>query len=220
MRVAFSLHFLLLVLSVAFFSCTNNDLSGGSTETVNTRVAGLVYMPDGTPADGAVVKIMPSGQDPVSRDTVFYSVKTTSDGSYSFDIPAGTLTGGHYNIIISSQEFSFYSDSLVIEPGFSLEINPAHLNLSGSVSGSVRLQDNGIPTIAYINVIGTDLSTVTTSGNFTINNFPNGKYTVRISAGQSGYDPLDRSITVVSGQADTIKDTIDYSRCCIIDRKL
>jgi hypothetical protein len=90
----FTLFLLALCPVLAGFGCAVDRLAGGTgEETTNGRVSGTVVYPDGTPAPGSQVKIIPDHYDPL-KDTAAILLDTTNDsGKYIFaGIPYGTYT--------------------------------------------------------------------------------------------------------------------------------
>jgi hypothetical protein len=89
-----TLFLLALCPVLAGFACAVDRLAGGTgEETTNGRVSGTVVYPDGTPAPGSQVKIIPDHYDPL-KDTAAILLDTTNDsGKYVFaGVPYGTYT--------------------------------------------------------------------------------------------------------------------------------
>jgi hypothetical protein len=89
-----TLFLLALCPVLAGFGCAVDRLAGGTgEETTNGRVSGTVVYPDGTPAPGSQVKIIPDHYDPL-KDTAAILLDTTNDsGKYVFaGVPYGTYT--------------------------------------------------------------------------------------------------------------------------------
>jgi hypothetical protein len=76
----------IVICSAFFYRCSSDNLAGGGTEDVNTRVVtGKVFNPDGLAASQAQVQLIPANHDPVRDSNLVLLKDTTNDnGEYCF----------------------------------------------------------------------------------------------------------------------------------------
>lgn len=201
------LSFLLTLISV--INCGRiGDISGGSTETVNARVSARVILSDSSAVSGAAVRIIPSGQDPLSSGALIYKDTTDQSGFFSLEVKDKAFSDGYYNILVSGNEKCHFTDSMMIEQRSKIELQDLMLKDPGSLSGTVIFEEGTIPDTAYAVLVGTDLSTVVVSGQFTFNNIPEGFYTLRVITDNAGYSASNQPVAITSLSSDTLDDTL------------
>ena len=138
---------LVLISALLFFNCSRMDLSGGSTETVNARVSAKVILPDSSPALGAAVRLIPSGQNPLDPDGQIYRDTTDQSGFFSIELDQNTPVDGYYNLLVSGPIYHF-TDSMLIKPKSDIELEALVLKDPGSLSGTIRFEVT-IPDTAF-----------------------------------------------------------------------
>jgi hypothetical protein len=197
-----------LCFGVACMGCARN-IAGGSTETTNQAVVGILYRPDGkTPAAGAIVHMKKrsdmsslalSGLPKVAIDVA----TTVTDVNGKFGIT--TIDPGLYVIEANDDHGNLaFIDSVSIIPAVAtVQLAPATLKPAGAIKGRILLSSGGDPrkvfVIAYQAI---QFGIVDTSGWFTIPDMPEGRYTVRFIPALDGYDVFD-SANVEVRSADT-----------------
>jgi hypothetical protein len=77
--------FLFIAAPIVWLECSKSPMAGGGTiETTNGAVAGIIVFPSGGPGYGTLVRLLPSNYDPVN-DTVRLATDTTDSlGHYRF----------------------------------------------------------------------------------------------------------------------------------------
>jgi protocatechuate 3,4-dioxygenase beta subunit len=126
--------FYLTLLSLCLFHCTDNRVSGGGTEDVNTiTVTGVLSHEDGSPAEGAEVTLYSRDYNPTLKQDDSQTAKVTEtdeQGVFAF----GKVTTGLYNVgavhpddrtmalvqdveILENQETPVEADAQLKEPG-------------------------------------------------------------------------------------------------------
>jgi len=216
-----------LPILAAALICACQLGSDGGTEIPN-EVTGSLYMPNGQPAVNAEVILYPVNYVPGNLDSAGIPVIVSTDDSGKFFLPK--VASGEYNILSqitmsfgktaklskasqasgasALQNASFvllaFSDSLFIS-GAPQELPPDTLRAPGSLTGKVELQLQDDPRAAVVQVLGTDYYTnVDSTGNFTLNNLPQGTYELQVTPYLPNYIPLFQDVTIVSGKADTL----------------
>ncbi len=126
-----------VLLLIAAFICQcglGPDFSGGSTNTGNARIAGVLINNDGTRASHALVICMPSDYVPgISHNSNIYQTFTNDSGVYVFDsLNAGsfTITAKHPLHATRSYSFCSVNDSDYVKlPDDTLDI-PGYLRIA------------------------------------------------------------------------------------------
>ncbi len=195
-RSKYSLVFISVLL---LFQCTTNQTAG--IEITNGDCTGKIYTTDNKAAVGAIVRLISSGYDPTSGSGgVIDSTMTASDGSFHFKI----VKTDFYNIIAEMGDASCIQDSIALLSDVKNQINPDTLRESGWLAGTIEVKPQSDPTKAIALIPGTNryVTPYDSLGNFHPISLPAGTYIVRIFTTESGYMPLDTTITIPSG--DTV----------------
>jgi hypothetical protein len=170
-------------------------------EITNGDCTGKIYTRDNKVAVGAIVRLISSGYDPTSKSGgVIDSTLTASDGSYRFKI----VKTDFYNIIAEKGDASCMQDSIALLSDSKNQMNPDTLRESGWLAGTIEVKPQSDPTKAIALIPGTNryVTPYDSLGNFHPLSLPPGTYMVRIFTTESGYMPLDSTVTVPSG--DTV----------------
>lgn len=202
-------------------SCSDNQITGGCTETSNQAT---VYCVNGDPAIGAKVIFVPADYAPNSineTDSIdIDSTRTNEFGNYSFS----SIKDGTYNIWYNKENrYAFRSSLSIIDGKVESNISDT-LSNPGSVLGVVKLLPEHDPREVYLLLIGSERFTVPfdSIGNFVFSNLPEGEYTIRCISSNQDYGVLDTTIEVIEGETVTLKDTLylPYLRLPIPDSLL
>lgn len=193
----------LILTATGFFMCVNEIAGGGSTETI-----GKVSFCTGEPAPEVDILFVPEDFQPWV-DTLGSSIKSTisdQNGHYSFS----NLPNGNYNIFFEKHDLKAYRRAVEISDGRIRENISDTLHKPGSVSGVVRLLDHHDNRNVFILVTGSNryVTPHDSSGNFTVKDFAQGEYNLKIIAGYDNYSIIDTSVIITSGVSDTLKDTL------------
>jgi Concanavalin A-like lectin/glucanases superfamily/Domain of unknown function (DUF2341) len=109
------------------------DFAGGSTNTGNARIAGVLINNDGSKASHAVVFCIPSDFIPgISQNSLIYQSVTNDSGVYSFD----SLTGG----------------SFIITAKHPLRATRSYASCSINNSDSIKLPDDTLDTPGVLRI--------------------------------------------------------------------
>jgi hypothetical protein len=194
----------LVVAFLALVRCGSSDVAGNGTLTGNAAV-GVVYDFDGAPAPGATVKLVPVGADPRAAASVAATVVTGQDGRYS----VSNLAAASYNVLADKQGRRGLVDSAVVGDSGVDTLPDAHLAATGSLAGVVKLMGAPVGASVYLLVLGTtSYAAADSSGRFALADMAGGSYRVRVLTTVTGYGPKDTVLSVRSGFADTLRDTI------------
>lgn len=176
-------------------NCAHN----AGIEVTNGNCVGTIYNKDSTPASGALVRLIPSDYEPASSPASSPVDSTYTDryGRYSFDV----VESNYYNIIAQKGDVACMQDSVaVVADGKSIVDNDT-LEASGQLTGRIQVKPEDDPGSIVILIMGTNFFTTPydSLGNFVTPPLPAGDFTVKLFTNVNGYDVLDTSITVVSG---------------------
>jgi hypothetical protein len=172
------------------------EKSVSGIEITNGNCVGTIYHADGSVADSAVVRLIPSDYNPLSiSDSLIHSAVTDKNGRFSFKV---TLLR-RYNVIAQKASVSCM-DSVELIPNVTTVVNDT-LRQSGFISGAVRLQNPDTAISIVVLVMGTNVYTMPsdTSGKFTTPLLAASAYTLRIFSTQSGYRVFDTVVIVDKG---------------------
>lgn len=197
-----------LMLSVLAANC-GDDVVGNTSEVGNSTVSVVVSNPGGTPAAGALVRLLPHDYDPQAREWAGSEVRDSSvcdsSGECLFEVPPGL-----YNVLAEGDSGSLYHDSVIAEDGVTTTVRGDTLGASGSLSGVVALAEGGDVRTASVLFMGTDRWTTVDSvgGEFTMEALPAGDFWVRVQASLDGYASLDTSVRVTGRRMTVLSDTL------------
>ncbi|MBN1308494.1 MAG: hypothetical protein JXA18_11285 [Chitinispirillaceae bacterium] len=184
------------------------DMSGGSTESTNQVVVGMVYEPDGkTPAEGAVVIIR-------SQNTLAAIEGVTAEKQNSTKDTAVTDNSGRYAFreALDNDLYSFEAikddNAVFINPvnvaygEDTVEMDPVTLRPTGRIIGGIFLAEGGDPTEVYVLAFGIDRFTrVDSDGQFTFSGLGEGEYYLKIITTLDIYGSFDTAwIPVVASE--------------------
>jgi hypothetical protein len=207
-----------ICLSLPFMACVKN-IAGGSTETTNAAVAGILYQPDGkTPAVGVNVHIRPrksladtSGAGLGKRLATMAatdSVVTDSAGRFAFDT---TIDTGTYVITSASGNNAVLIDSVTVKNKATTDtLAPDTLKPAGALKGIIKLSEGGDPRKVFVLAFGIDrFARVNADGSFKFSSLAEAKYDLRLISSLDNYGVLD-TVGVPVRSADTTNlDTIN-----------
>jgi hypothetical protein len=202
-KIALSAAGLLLFL----VTCAPNPI-GGSTETTN-GVVGKLYLSDGkTPASGAKVRFIRVDHNPralAKTLAVVDSATTAANGTFTV-----TLDSGTYNMLASSGDTALaFADSITPSKDSAITVPPDTLKAPGSLKGVVELQPGNDPRTVFMLVMGTNTwAGPDSAGRFSLAEMAEGTYHVRILSTLDDYQPLDTTLSITAGKADTLKSSI------------
>jgi hypothetical protein len=196
------------------FTCSfNPTLAGGSTETTNCKVIGVLYYPDGSPAKNVPVKMRLKNN---LADTVKYlknrlpvdSAFTITNDSGYFEID--TVDTGFYLIEGDDGNNNLaLIDSIIIDTSdIPVKVSDT-LKPAGAINGTVYLSEGGDPCKVFILAFGLNRFVLPDiNGNFVFDNLAEAVYDLRILPSLADYGVLDTSgINVISDYVTDI-DTL------------
>lgn len=196
----------IIILLLFTADCGNDNLSGGSTETVNTRVSAKVFLSDNSVVNDAVARLVPSGQNPLKDSCIIF--RDTTDKSGRFIIEPAKLNDGYYNLLISSKHNAYYADSIYLKNGSDMELQPVFLKKTGSLRGKIVLENATGGDSVFAVLVGTDFTSVSQKDSFNLEDIPEGKYTIQFLTKNNRYTSIDTTVSIASGLDDTLTDTI------------
>lgn len=188
-------HPLLPVLAGCFalWGCDSDKATGTMDET-NQSAAANLYMPDLSPASGAIVQAWKS--DDSTRTPVAMTV-ASDDGR--FDL--GVLPDGFYRVVARKDGFVAMQDSVPTAAGRLVARNDT-LATPTVAKGIVRMTGSDNPATVTVLVMGTDiLANVEKDGSFRIAGLAEGTYRLRLSSTLAHYTTT--AATVHVSRADT-----------------
>jgi hypothetical protein len=187
-------------LSLIFFVTCSRQVANTTDETV-TGIKARIQYEDGTPVNGATVKVFEVSDS--TRTPASVSI-TDASGKYSID----SLPKGTYNIWASKDTLVSFQDSVSITSNST--ITNGTVQPQGSITGIIGMQPNDDPRSAYVQILGSEkfLNNVSIDGFFTLSGLATGNYNLRISTTQPNYTPTFFQIAARSGHSDTLKDTL------------
>lgn len=122
--------FLVAILTTYLINCTS-DRAGGTIETTNGAIAGIVIDTLNNPASSTIVKLIPSDFNPITDNSnLIYIDTSNSDGMYEFK----NIKSGIYNIEFDFPQANFKAFKGSIESSDNLKnVDTVKLNLTGSL---------------------------------------------------------------------------------------
>jgi hypothetical protein len=197
-----TLRLFLLAAAVAAVQCANP--SSGTGSSTESRVAGMLYKPDGSAAASAKVCFYHHHDDPRNSHAVD-STTTDTHGNYSKGLDTGT-----YNILATLDTNATFQDSIVVAEHDTTRPPTDTLRARGSIQGMVHLAEGGDPRPAFVLFMGSNtFAAVSDSdGNFSSTGMAKGKYQVMIFTMKTDYKVLDTSFTITAGTTDSLTQPI------------
>ncbi len=195
-----------LCLSLVFFACQTDKVAptGDSGSGAGPRI----FRPDGTPAAGARVQLVPVDNNPkpgLAKEAAgIYKLETNADGKYDLTgVPAG-----EYNVFSAQGDFVALQDSVRVNDG-PATIKSDTLAAPGTLSGIVALQPNHNSNSALVQLLGTTVYTnVGEDGRFEIGGLAAGSYAAVITTSLSDYSALFTGFNIKAGARTDRKDTL------------
>jgi len=211
------LRFVLLVLIGTTLFCTVERMAGGGTiETTNGRVTGAVVYPDGNPAPGSQVKLVPENYDPVKGAAVIPVDTTDDSGRYVF-------TGVSYGVY-TIQSVQCIDRTRAIEFGIglaqsSLSLAPITLRQPGAIKILLPGGANAINGHAF--VPGTDIGASSNGGqSILLDSVPAGTLpSVKYAANNdTAFSVIRYNVHVSPGATDTlVNPSWRYARSILLN---
>ena len=190
------------------------DVAGGSTETTNSKVIGILYFQDGTFAENVNVYMRPKTSLPdttllASTRKYIDTAYTTTDDSGRFEID--TIDTGIYIIEGNDGTTNFFLiDSVFINNSDSTVRVSDTLKPPGSITGTIYLSEGGDPRKVFILAFGLNrIILPDTGGNFVFDNLAEAFYDLRILPSIPDYGVLDTFNIRVTSSSITDMDTIE-----------
>lgn len=190
--------YLMLTLMVGvYFSCSTNDITGTTDETLSRKIADS----HGNPVADAQVKLFLAGDTTMVPHHIGF---TDSKGEISFlELPKG-----YYSIMASKNDLVGYEDSVFTQV-VNAPVNTIVLSTTGSIKGVLKIQPVDDPRSFYVQALGTDRYTnVLRDGTFVLSDLGAGTYTLRIVSAKNEYTPKFIRVEVFSDSQYVIPDTI------------
>ncbi|MEO7425790.1 MAG: putative Ig domain-containing protein, partial [Fibrobacteria bacterium] len=193
-------------------SCLLGTQSKRGSVVDNELRVGTIYAANGDPAANARVRVYPVGHLPDTvADTAgsagnqdVYATRTDGKGQYKI----GELPQGEYNILADQAGQYAIQDSVYLDEKTATLASDT-LDEPGSLVGVVGMQPNHDPRFALVQVLGTyNYANVDAFGRFTLAALAEGKYTLRVFTSLTDYNTLFKSITILAGKQDTLRDTL------------
>ncbi len=195
-----------------------SDQTNRGSEVENEVRVGQIFLADGSPAIDAEVRFYSVDHVPevpirkaggrtynaAAMAGVAFSTHTDNKGRYKVD----TLLAGEYNVLGELNGAFSYQDSVFISASSGKLANDT-LRTPGSLTGIVGLQPNHDPVTVTVQIMGTNVFVnVGEAGVFTLSGLAQGHYTGRAITTTAEYTPLYFPISIKTGFADTLKDTL------------
>lgn len=205
-KISISLLMLIVFVSLGFYACSSNDISGGS-EIGNPKIVAGVYGRLIDEADNSLsnvkVSLLPVGHNPSKSNSsaIIDTIITDSNGFYVFE----NIDSANYNIEAFTYDRSLaiqinnilYSDSV-------LNVGVDAMHFSGSIQGGIEInigKKSGV--VCYIP--GTTLHTITDDlGELIFPNVAEGNVTINYEFYRSPNDTefitlIDSGVIILSG---------------------
>jgi hypothetical protein len=187
-------------LSLFFFVTCSRQVANTTDETV-TGIKAMIQYEDGTPVNGATVKVFEVSDS--TRTPASVSV-TDATGKYIID----SLPKGTYNIWAQKDTLVSFQDSVYISANST--IGEGTVLPEGSFTGIIGMQPSDDPRSAYVQILGSEKfsNIVNIDGSFTLNGLATGNYNLRIWTTKLNYTPTFFQVAARSGYHVTLKDTL------------
>jgi alpha-tubulin suppressor-like RCC1 family protein len=168
----------------------------------NAETAKTIYEPGGEiPAKKALVKVFSA----CSGENEPVAVYLTDDNG---QISLIKMTEGIYNIWVEKDSFVLFQDSVVVTNEHST-LEDDTLERPSSISGIVGLQNYHDTRTVMIHMKGIDRPVVFADGDgrFVMNGLASGNWKVFLQSSIQEYLPTEKTIAILAGSKNTIKDT-------------
>lgn len=159
----------ILLTTLAWVGCSDNEVAGGVSEETNT-IAGILVDKKGAPVVSAMVYCKS-----VDADTVTSSDETDSKGKFSLPVKRF----GNYGISATVDSLAYYE---VVEfKGKDVELNTATLKETADISGRIMLRQDSTAAGILVRIAGSSWSATTDSlGFYKLKGVPAGKTTLQV----------------------------------------
>lgn len=176
------------------------------SEVKNER--SCLYMPDGSPAAGAMVQVIPVSFVPGEASSAIFTAITDGKGGYT----VANIPSGCYNIYAKKDSLSHFRDS--VEIGINSGLKSDTLGYSVNLKFKVELQQNHDPRSIVVQVLGTSMyfENVDSSGIGILNGMAGGSYRLRLTSTVAGYTPTFVTVTIPEVKHyDSLNETVAVS---------
>lgn len=189
MNIFRSLRLLPLAMLFALGSCDKEV--AGTTDEHETNVAARLFLPDGSPAAGARVRIFAVGDTTEEeRDQVF----ATSDGS----VVLPELPAGKYNLVATDDAGKgVVIDSLLSTGAGVPSMRNDTLRSMGYLKGCLQVEPQNSPNIAWAQILGLGLATNVDAAGCFLMEVPAGRVTLAALTRDTSYTPTFRSVRTI-----------------------
>jgi hypothetical protein len=202
---------MLFLITCFFYACSiwngeSDEVAGTGTGTGNS-ISGKIYYPDSTLAQEVPVKLRSSNYLKTPGELAKAAADslddvTDSDGSFKLD----SIESGSYLLEINDGSYGMALE-IHFAPGTETEMDLkiALLKLNGTLTGTVLLP-TGIQGPVFVQVFGLEyLAQVDpVTGEFVLENLPEGEYTIRASTSSPMLSAVDTSCMVISGETTSM----------------
>lgn len=180
----------------------NPSLAGGSTETTNSKVSGVLYYTDGSPAKYVPVNMRLKN---TLADTALYLQKRLPfDSAYTITNSVGffqidTIDTGNYIIEADDGRTNLVLiDSITIDNSTSTIKVIDTLKPAGAIQGTIYLSEGGDPRKVFILAFGLNrFNLPNINGSFQFDNLAEANYNLRILPSLEDYGVYDTSVIPV-----------------------
>ncbi|MBN1760196.1 MAG: DUF2341 domain-containing protein [Chitinispirillaceae bacterium] len=198
----------LTVTGISLLSGCTPDFAGATTETTN-GVTGKVTDDNATPAENAIVKLLPSDFNPMEMSGTCATLIDTTDqkGEYHFS----GLTAGTYTVLARKREnvTSFLTRNVVVNDASVTEVPAGVLKRSGSITADFSQSEGAAD--GYVYIPGTDIAApVANNGGMVLGDVPYGTVDTLlfVSAGSERYNILRSALVVDEDTTITIEQPL------------
>lgn len=188
--------------------CGQTDLAGSGSQTTNSNCIGKIYNIDNTPAERALVRLIPADHNPSTSIAVIDSTYTTEDGSYTFAVTKSDI----FNITAEKAGESCMLEAVPLNSDKVNTVENDTLEPSGFLSGRIIIEPGHDPLSPILLILGTTVYTspYDSTGSFTTPALPPGTYSIRIFSIEAGYQSVDTSVAIASGDSTVINISLLY----------
>jgi hypothetical protein len=190
--------------------CERTSMAGGTTDTGNSRIAGVIYANDGGKAKGASVILrsrdfLSSVQNAELSDNSVLKKETTTDDSGRFVIDS--MEYGNYSIEVNDREISAALIAATVSspsPGQIIDT----LRPYAGISGNIGLK-TGPSSRMFVLVYGLERKIpIDSFGRYEAHDLPQGTLNFRIVSVDTIFKPFDiNSVSLIQGETDIVPFT-------------